>query len=137
MANDFGRVFAGPCRNLPKGPCGWVAWDLLARSTAIPETQAVFKQARSLGIEVFFLTGRDETQRLATVKNLRKAGYSGYRELRMPAKGAHYPSASVERQKIEAAGYTIIANVGDQPSDLDGGFAERAFLLPNPFYRIP
>jgi len=27
--------------------------------------------------------------------------------------------------------------MGDQPSDLDGGFSERTFLLPNPFYRIP
>ena len=35
------------------------------------------------------------------------------------------------------AGYTIVANMGDQPSDLAGGHAERAFLLPNPFYRIP
>ena len=77
MANDFGRVFEGPCRDLPKGPCGWVAWDLLARSTAIPETQAVFTQVRSIGIEVFFLTERDEAQRSATVKNLRNAGYSG------------------------------------------------------------
>jgi hypothetical protein len=42
-----------------------------------------------------------------------------------------------ERGKIEAQGYNIIANVGDQPSDLSGGHAERAFQLPNPFYRIP
>jgi hypothetical protein len=45
-----------------------------------------------------------------------------------------------ERAKIAAAGYTIIANMGDQPSDLAGGHPdERAgqFLLPNPFYRIP
>ena len=41
------------------------------------------------------------------------------------------------RAKIAAQGFTIIANVGDQPSDLAGGCVERAFLLPNPFYRIP
>ena len=41
-----------------------------------------------------------------------------------------------EREKIEAAGYTIIANVGDPPSDLAGGHARRGFLLPNPFHRI-
>jgi hypothetical protein len=28
-------------------------------------------------------------------------------------------------------------NVGDQQSDLDGGFAEKAFRVPNPFYFIP
>lgn len=41
-----------------------------------------------------------------------------------------------KRQEIVQQGYTIIANVGDQPSDLAGGFAERAYLLPNPYYRI-
>jgi acid phosphatase len=41
------------------------------------------------------------------------------------------------RATIERENYTIIANMGDQPSDLAGGHAERTFLLPNPFYRIP
>jgi predicted secreted acid phosphatase len=141
IANDFGRVFDGPCDALPKGPCGWVAWDLRAKSPAIAPTFALFKQAVSLGVTVFFITGRDESQRAATVENLRIAGYADYRGLYMPAVGAHYASAAdfkaPERQKIEAMGYTIIANMGDQPSDLAGGYAEKTFLLPNPFYRIP
>jgi acid phosphatase len=41
------------------------------------------------------------------------------------------------RAEVEQAGYTILINMGDQPSDLEGGHAERAFLLPNPFYRVP
>jgi hypothetical protein len=41
------------------------------------------------------------------------------------------------RKKIAAQGFTIIANVGDQPSDLAGGNAERTYLVPNPFHRIP
>jgi hypothetical protein len=36
----------------------------------------------------------------------------------------------------EAEGYTIVANIGDQPSDLAGGHSERTFLPPDPFYRI-
>jgi hypothetical protein len=31
----------------------------------------------------------------------------------------------------------IIANIGDQQSDLDGKHADRPFKLPNPFYFIP
>jgi hypothetical protein len=42
-----------------------------------------------------------------------------------------------QRAAIEGQGYTIIANIGDQPSDLAGGHAEQTFLLPDPFYRIP
>ena len=40
-------------------------------------------------------------------------------------------------RRIEAEGYTIVANIGDQPSDLAGGHSEQTFLLPDPFYRIP
>ena len=41
------------------------------------------------------------------------------------------------RGGIEAVGYRIVVNMGDQPSDLADGHAEKAVLLPNPFYRIP
>lgn len=41
------------------------------------------------------------------------------------------------RCELIAQGYNIVVNMGDQPSDLAGGCAEKAFLLPNPFYRIP
>ena len=59
----------------------------------------------------------------------------------MEPTGAQYLSAAdfkaPQRAQIEAQGYTIIANIGDQPSDLAGGFAQQTYLLPNPFYRIP
>lgn len=55
--------------------------------------------------------------------------------------GGHFPSAAdfkaPIRAEIEQAGYTILANIGDQPSDLKGGHAEKGFLLPDPFYRVP
>ena len=37
---------------------------------------------------------------------------------------------------LAEAGYTIIATVGDQESDLEGGFAECRFKALNPFYFI-
>jgi acid phosphatase len=55
--------------------------------------------------------------------------------------GSHFVSAAdfkaPQRAQIEQQGYTIIANLGDQPSDLAGGSSERTYQLPNPFYRIP
>jgi hypothetical protein len=47
----------------------------------------------------------------------------------------HYKSAT--RRHIESLGYDIVANFGDQFSDLKGGFADRAFKLPNPNYFLP
>lgn len=140
-ADDFGRVIGGPCDALPAGPCGWAAWDLLGRAPAIMPSLRMFQQARALGVAVFFITGRPESQRAATERNLRDAGYGGFTRLVMVPDGRHYPSAvdfkAPVRAGLEREGRTIIANMGDQPSDLAGGHAERAFLLPNPFYRIP
>jgi hypothetical protein len=139
-ADDFGRIIGGPCE-LPQGPCGLQDWDQLAESTVIPPTMDVFTTAKDRGVAVFFITGRPESQRAATERNLADVGYTGYTRLIMEPAGAHYASAAdfkaPQRQAIENDGYTIVANLGDQPSDLEGGFAERTFLLPNPFYRIP
>ena len=40
------------------------------------------------------------------------------------------------RTAIEQQGHRIVANIGDQESDLSGGHADRSFKLPNPFYFI-
>src|SRR5262245_9850928 len=140
-ANDFGRVYNGGCDGLPQGPCGLIAWDQRAQSTVIQPTMDIFTTARDRSAAIFFITGRDETQRAATERNLHAVGYTGYTQLIMEPAGAHYVSAAdfkaPEREKIEQQGYNVIANIGDQPSDLDGGFSEQTYLLPNPFYRIP
>ncbi len=140
-ADDFGRIIPGQCTTLPAGPCGWRSWDMLGRDPALSPTLKTFRRARAQHVAVFFITGRPVSQRRATEKNLRAAGYIGYAHLYMVADGSHYASAADYktpiRNKIENAGYTIIANIGDQPSDLAGGHSEKDFLLPDPFYRIP
>jgi HAD superfamily, subfamily IIIB (Acid phosphatase) len=140
QANDYGRFTDGPC-NLPAGPCGSASWIASAQAEAIAPTLSLFRAAKEKGVSVFFITGRSETAREATEINLRKAGYDGWTALIMRPAGTSTPSAAdykaPKRAKIAAQGYTIIANVGDQPSDLAGGNAERTFLVPNPFYRIP
>ncbi len=44
---------------------------------------------------------------------------------------------SARRREITPCGFTNIANIGDQATDLEGGYAELGFKLPNPFYLIP
>ena len=140
LADDFGRFPAGPCL-LPDGLCGWHAWDLRGQDAPLEPTLQVFQTARSLGITVFFISGRPESERAATERNLRTAGYAGYEQAFFTPDGAQFISLAdfkaPTRQKIAALGFTIIANMGDQMSDLDGGFSEKTFKLPNPFYYIP
>jgi len=140
VADDYGRITNGPC-NLPAGPCGQSTWEARGEDEAIVPTLKLFNRARQLGVSVFFITGRNELVRFATEANLRRAGYAGWSEVMMRPARTTTPSAAdyktPERAKIVQRGFTIIANVGDQPSDLAGGYAERTFLVPNPFYRIP
>jgi putative acid phosphatase of HAD superfamily subfamily IIIB len=50
---------------------------------------------------------------------------------------ATIPYKSGTRAYIESQGYTIVADFGDQFSDLEGGFAQKTFKMPNPNYYLP
>src|SRR6185295_927940 len=136
--NGWARIINGPC-DLEKGPCGHRAWQAMARAKAIAPTLALAQSAHKLGVAVFFITGRPERLREATVRNLREQGYE-WTELILEPEGATFPSAAdfkaPERRKIAEHGYTILLNLGDQNSDLKGGYAERTFKLPNPVYFV-
>jgi HAD superfamily, subfamily IIIB (Acid phosphatase) len=105
---------------------------------AIPATLRLYRDALKRGVAVFFVTGRPSAIDSITKSNLRRAGYdqgwAGVYEKPVSAGTEKFKSST--RAAIERHGYEIIANVGDQQSDLDGGSADRAFKLPDPFYFI-
>jgi predicted secreted acid phosphatase len=105
--------------------------------TAIAPTLQLFDAAQRRHVAVFFITGRPGVLRSITETNLRSAGYKGWAGISFTSGGSTIAYKSRERARIERRGYTILANVGDQESDLAGGHAKRAFKLPNPFYLIP
>jgi predicted secreted acid phosphatase len=137
--NGWGRVVNGSC-DLQQGPCGLRAWQALARSTALEPTLQLARRAKALGVAVFFISGRPPALREATERNLREQGYQWDQVIVFP-EGARFASAvdfkAPERRKIAERGYTILLTMGDQQSDLTGGYAERTFKLPNPVYFIP
>jgi acid phosphatase len=118
------------------------AWVETAAAAAIPGTLRLYKEAQSLGVSVFFLTGRPEEQRTATERNLRSQGFATWQQLMLRSTEQKGLSAeaykSAERATIVAQGYTIVESVGDQWSDLKGKpEAEYSVKYPNPFYLIP
>lgn len=122
----------------------WDEWVRKGEATAIAPTLELFKWARAQGIEVFFITGRKQlAENLAndpTVMNLKKVGYEGWRTIYFKPAGVKLPTGHIKnsrRAEIVAQGYTIIACIGDQYSDLEGDHLGRAFKLPNPFYYVP
>jgi hypothetical protein len=142
VANDYGFIPSGAC-NLA-GPCGDSAWELSAQSLVIAPTLRLFNEAKAKNVKIFFVTGRRDLPALrdATERNLRAVGYDGWEQLLMrpPLANDPYPNVqafkSAKRADI-SKNFNIIANIGDQQSDLDGGYAERTWKVPNPFYYIP
>ena len=139
-ANNFGFIADGACDLLPSGPCGFKAWILQGVAPPIKPALDLFNAAKAKGVAVVFITGRRDRERQATLWNLDRAGFEGWAKLvTRPDDDAHATVEAYktdERRKLAEAGYTIIATVGDQQSDLDGGFAECTFKVPNPFYFI-
>ena len=41
------------------------------------------------------------------------------------------------RKEITQQGYDIVFSIGDQQSDLVGGYSDKTYKLPNPYYFIP
>lgn len=90
--------------------------------------------AKSRGVDVFFVTARPGIIESVTEWNLETVGYpvDGLYVRDLPdlfAEVSAYKTAS--RADIESDGYTIIANVGNNTTDLVGGHAERTFKLPD------
>ena len=132
--DNFGRPIQGACSLAADGPCGWAAWDDLAADPPIAPVLEVYKAAVTSKAAIFFITGHPENQRKATEANLQAAGFTDYQALHMTPDGVHFSSPvdfkAPVRAEIESARYTIIANIGDQPSDLLGGHAEQMFHCP-------
>lgn len=126
---DFGfeaGSFVAFCRDTPAEP--------------ILPTRALAEHAKGLRMAVFFITGRREGMRAITESDLTEAGYRDWEGLDLAPAGYHEPSISIyktaARKRITERGFHIIANVGDQESDLVGGYADKTFKLPNPFYLV-
>lgn len=113
---------------------------LKANAPAIEPILSLYRNAIQNKVSVFFVTARRSYAHQATLRNLKKAGYAKFTGLyTRPAthnKGTIQEYKTEVRTSLESQGYTIIASIGDQTCDLDGGHAKKTFKIPNPYYFI-
>jgi predicted secreted acid phosphatase len=134
-------------------------WVQAQRFPATPSMVSLATVAQEAGCTIIGLTGRNDNQKTATLGNLAKVGYTGFTPANYYTKwtgvgASQQPSyiscaaascttieyKSQTRAHIESASggrYDIVANFGDQFSDLIGGSADRTIKLPNPTYYLP
>ncbi|NEA66063.1 HAD family acid phosphatase [Streptomyces sp. SID12488] len=134
----------------------WADYVAKADRPAVLGTPELVAYAKAKGVEVFYNSGLKESQRAAAVANLKKVGAdinldAAHMFLKDAANPPAYLSAcataaawtcttvqykSGTRKHIEDLGYDVIANFGDQYSDLDGGYADKTYKFPNPTYFV-
>jgi len=137
-------------------------WVQDQRFPAVPGMPALVSEIEDRGYDVYGITGRSASQEPATLGNLEKVGYDAfdadnfYTKFDATTPKPDYLSchASVDpnddpdkcttveykagtRAHIESTGETIVLNIGDQYSDLQGGHAQHSVKLPNPTYYLP
>jgi len=130
-------------------------WVQDQRFPATPSMVGFVNRAKQKGFAIFGITGRSDTQEAATLGNLDKVGYTPFNGDNFYTKWsgtnpkpsyvtcAAATCTTVEykagtRKHIEKGlGYDIVLNVGDQWSDLQGGYADKVLKLPNPTYNLP
>lgn len=120
-----------------------IRYQLLLKGNqpAIAQTLSLYDLAIQNNIAVFFITGRPGNVKDITERVLKNDGYTKWNDIYF--KTDEYKNKSVTefktamRKKITEDGYTIIENIGDQYSDLRGGYSQSQYKIPNPFYYIP
>ncbi|MFD9517757.1 HAD family acid phosphatase [Streptomyces sp. NPDC059979] len=109
-------------------------WFWTFPTPAIAKVRALTQYAHARGVAVFFVTARPGIIHSLTEHNLKAVGYpiTGLYVRDLPDLFDEVSAYKTgKRAEIEARGYTIIANIGNSPTDLVGGHAERTVKLPD------
>ncbi|MGW3109046.1 HAD family acid phosphatase [Streptomyces sp. NPDC001100] len=96
---------------------------------------ALAKDAHAKGVSVFFVSARTNLIDVATKYNLTNVGYTVEglytRTLIDIASESVADFKTSQRKAIEANGYDIVANIGNNTTDLTGGYADTTYKLPD------
>jgi predicted secreted acid phosphatase len=129
---------------------------------ATPGMPALVRAVHAAGCTIVGLTGRNTAQQDATIANLTQVGYVDAAGKPLFTAANYYtkwlkdatPPAYIDcgddrtcstieyksgtREYLETQkGLDVVANLGDQFSDLHGGYADATYKLPNPTYYLP
>ncbi len=119
----------------------WSQWERNDRFPAIEPTLQLARHLAREHVALFYVTGRRAAERAITSHELAAAGYPApvalYLRPLWDKAASVIPYKSRTRKVVAAQGYDILASVGDQWSDLRGGYADRLYKLPNPMYYLP
>lgn len=129
----------------------WFEWTKMAIADTVPGAPAFLKFAARNGVEIFYITNRDERERDCTLKNLKKYDLPNADSNHLFLKSGT-SSKEIRRQKV-ASTHEIVMLVGDNLGDFSklfdkkstqernanvdaslNEFGNRFIVIPNPNY---
>ena len=102
----------------------WYQWTALGRSDTIPGALTFLTYAKSKGVDVFYVTNRDEVEREGTLKNLKKFGFpnADTSHLFLREKSSGKDSRRVRVSKT----HDIVMLIGDNLADFSSMFDKKS-----------
>jgi 5'-nucleotidase (lipoprotein e(P4) family) len=133
-------------------PMAWDAWVKQCKAERLPGAVDFLNFAVSQGVEVFYITDRSASEYAATARNLKAQGFPMVDAAHLwPAEDSSGKEG--RRQRVLAAGYTVLMLFGDSLPDFSTEFNEtnsldriaavdkarnefgrKYIVLPNPMY---
>ncbi len=130
----------------------WKLWTAKAKADTVPGAPSFFKYAASKGVTVFYITNRDEDERIGTLNNLKRYDlpFADNEHLLLKQK----TSSKEERRQQVLKTHNVILLCGDNLPDFDAlydnhpteasrtettkklanEFGNRYIIIPNPSY---
>ncbi len=132
-------------------PESWFNWSCMSAADTVPGAASFLKFAAMHGVEIFYITNRDERERDCTLKNLRKYDLPNTDTNHLFLKSGT-SSKETRRQKV-ASTHEIVMLIGDNLGDFSklfdkkspqersdnvdvslNEFGNRFIIIPNPNY---
>ena len=131
----------------------WDKWCDQASAIALAGAVDFFRKADSLGVQIFYISNRDEVNRAGTLRNLRSLGLPQADDQHLMLRDASRNSDKTARRSAVLQQYEILMLLGDNLGDFDHvfdskqeqtreaavaklsrEFGRRFIVLPNPNY---
>lgn len=118
----------------------WDKWIKGSKAPSIPQVKMFYDSLLSYGYKIIFITGRSFVYYEATYRNLKNAGYSIFDTLICRSTAEQNIAAkeykTTKRKELTEKGYSIVGSIGDQWSDLEGGYTIFKIKIPNYMYIV-
>ena len=102
----------------------WYAWGEMRKAKPVPGSLDFLNYAVSRGVKVFYVSNRDETQKQATIDNLKSAGFKDVSADNVMLRQTE--STKEPRRLAVAAKYRIVMLMGDNLDDFSNVFERKS-----------